>query len=88
MVVDPGLNALAFALESMVCAAGISIGAGSGFGEGCGDTEVRDEGSIEEGLGYGDPWTPFTGCAEGRLGSGTFIAEVPLEGLGSEAEIT
>jgi len=34
LAADPGLNAEALALERMVCAAGMSIGAGKGFGEG------------------------------------------------------
>jgi hypothetical protein len=48
---EPGLNAEAFALERMVvCAAGMSIGAGKGFGEAGGGGEV-DDGSFEEGFG-------------------------------------
>ena len=49
LAVDPGLNVAA--LDSIVCAAGMSIGAGKGVREGCGDVEGKEDGSFGEGLG-------------------------------------
>ena len=49
LAVDPGLKVAE--LDRMVWAAGMSIGAGKGVREGCGDVEGKEDGSFGEGLG-------------------------------------